>query len=96
MQRDQVIAILHAHQAELQQLGVRSLELFGSVARNEASPTSDVDLLAEFKQPIGLFRFAEIRLYLEDILQCPVDLGTREALKEHLREPVLQEVLRVF
>ncbi len=96
MQREQVIAILRAHQAELQQLGVRSLELFGSVARNEASTTSDVDLLAEFKHPIGLFRFAEIRLYLEDILQCSVDLGTREALKEHLREPVLQEVLSVF
>lgn len=96
MQRDQVIAILRAHQTELQRLGVQSLELFGSVARNEAKPNSDVDLLAEFKHPLGLFRFAEIRLYLEKILQCGVDLGTRETLKEHLREPVLQEVMRVF
>ncbi len=45
MKRDQVLAILNAHQAELQDLGVKSLELFGSVARDEARRDSDVDFL---------------------------------------------------
>jgi len=71
------------------------LELFGSVARNEATATSDVDLLAEFVQPPSLFELARIRLHLQDLLQRPVDLGTRTALKEHLREAI-QETIRVF
>ena len=48
MQRDQVLSILNAHQADLQSLGVKSLEIFGSVARDEARPDSDVDCLVEF------------------------------------------------
>jgi hypothetical protein len=96
MKRDEVLAIVKAHQVRLQELGVKSLELFGSVARDEARPDSDVDFLVEFSKPIGLFGFSRIRLYLEDILDRPVDLGTLDALKEHLREPVLEDVIRVF
>lgn len=96
MKRDEVLAIVKAHQVRLQELGVKSLELFGSVARDEARPDSDVDFLVEFSKPIGLFGFSRIRLYLEDILGRPVDLGTLYALKEHLRAPVLEDVIRVF
>jgi predicted nucleotidyltransferase len=66
------------------------------VARDEARVDSDVDLLVEFNRAIGLFEFIEVRLYLEDILGCSVDLGTREALKEHLREPVLKDIIHAF
>ncbi len=45
MKRDRVLAIVNAHQAELHDLGVKSLEIFGSVARDEARPDSDVDFL---------------------------------------------------
>ena len=50
MKRDEVLAILAAHREPLQRLGVKSLTLFGSVARDEARPDSDVDLLVEFNQ----------------------------------------------
>ena len=50
LRKDQVLAILSAHQAELRELGVKSLALFGSVARDEARPDSDVDLLIEFEE----------------------------------------------
>lgn len=96
MKRDKVLAILTAHREKLKHLGVKSLSLFGSVARDEARVDSDVDLLVEFNQSIGLFEFAEIRLYLEDILGCSVDLGTQNSLKEHLREPVLKDVIHAF
>ncbi len=96
MERDQVLSILAEHQGRLKQLGVKSLSLFGSVARNEASLDSDVDLLAKFEPTIGLFEFIEIRLYLEDILGCAVDLGTENALKENLREPVLRDIIHAF
>jgi hypothetical protein len=91
-----VLAIVKAHQVKLQELGVKSLDLFGSVARDEARQDSDVDFLVEFSKPVGLFGFSRIRLYLEDILGCPVDLGTADTLREHLRKPVLEDAIRVF
>jgi hypothetical protein len=96
MTRDEVRAIVLAHQAELKQLGVKSLDLFGSVARDEARPDSDVDFLVELSRPMGLFQFLRIKHYLEDTLGCSVDLGTLETLRQHLREPVLKDVVRVF
>lgn len=96
MKRDEVLAIVKAHQAQLQQLGVRSLELFGSVARDEARPDSDADFLVEFSINASLFDLFRVQHYLEDLLRCDIDLGTQDALREHLREPVLKDAIRVF
>jgi predicted nucleotidyltransferase len=96
MKRDEVLAILAAHRQELKALGVKSLDLFGSVARDEARPDSDVDFLVEFSIDAGLFDLFRVRHYLEDILGCSVDLGTQDALREHLREPVLKEAIRAL
>ncbi|MEQ9483498.1 nucleotidyltransferase family protein [Coleofasciculus sp. F4-SAH-05] len=96
MKRDEVLAILAAHREQLQDMGVKSLNLFGSVARDEADANSDVDFLVEFNRPGGLFQLLKVQYYLEDILGCAVDLGTQEALKEHLREPVLKDSIRAF
>jgi uncharacterized protein len=96
MKRDQVLAIVQAHQDELKQMGVKSLDLFGSVARDEARPDSDVDFLVELSRPMGLFQFLRIKPYLEDTLGCSVDLGTLDSLRQNLREPVLKDVMRVF
>ncbi len=96
MKRDEVLKIIAKHREQLEKLGVKSLSLFGSVARDEAGPDSDVDFLVEFNRAIGLFEFIEIRLYLQDILNCSVDLGTENALKENLREPVLKDVINAF
>jgi hypothetical protein len=96
MKRDEVLAILTAHREQLQNLGVTSLNLFGSVARDEADANSDVDFLVEFNRPGGLFQLLQVQYYLEDILGCAVDLGTQEALKEHLREPVVKDLIRAF
>jgi uncharacterized protein len=57
MNREEVLQILRTHQQELKDLGVKSIELFGSVARNEARPDSDVDCLAEFSRPCYLGYF---------------------------------------
>jgi uncharacterized protein len=96
MKQVEVITLVQSHQVQLQQLGVKSLDLFGSVARDQASPGSDVDILVELAEPVGFFEFFRIQHYLEDLLQRPIDLGTIDALKEHLRQPVLREVVRVF
>lgn len=96
MNKEEVLSTLIKHQEVLKKLGVKSLDLFGSVARNEANPDSDIDFLVEFAKPVGLFQFSKVRLYLEDILGCSVDLGTQKALRQHLREPVLKDAIRVF
>jgi uncharacterized protein len=96
MKTERVRSILNAHQDELHALGVSSLEIFGSVARNEALANSDVDFLVEFSIEASLFDLFRVRHYLEDLLGCNVDLGTFDALREHLREPVLKDVIRVF
>ena len=96
MKRDEILAIVRANQKSLQKLGVKSLRLFGSGARNQIKPDSDIDFLVEFNSPVGLFGLFQVQHYLEEILERSVDLGTLKALREHLRKPVLEEAIRVF
>lgn len=96
MRQQDALTILVNHQVSLKAFGVKSLILFGSVARNEARPDSDVNLLVEFDRPVGLFTFVRLKRYLEEILDSTVDLGTPDSLKPYLREPVLQEAIRAF
>lgn len=79
-----------------QRHGVRSLSLFGSVARNQATPSSDVDLLVDFDRSVGLFALYSLQNELEEALGCPVDLGTAESLKPALRETVRSESVNVL
>jgi predicted nucleotidyltransferase len=93
MKRDEVLARLSGYRAELKEYGVKSLAIFGSVARNEATEESDIDILVEFCRPVGLFEFVRIKARLEKILDRPVDLVTPEALKKQLKEQILKEAV---
>jgi hypothetical protein len=95
MTRDEVLHTLSQHHEELARLGVKSLALFGSAARNEARVGSDVDLLVEFSRPVGLFAFLDVKEYLESVLGCSVDLGTPQSLHPRLRARVFREAVRV-
>ena len=96
MKQDAVVQILKQRNAELtNQFGVKSLLLFGSVARNEATAASDVDLLVEFNRPVGYFGLFALQDYLEKLLGCSVDLGTPDSLKPYLKERVMGELIRV-
>jgi hypothetical protein len=95
MSRDEVISALQAHRAELDEYFVDSISLFGSVARGDAGPDSDVDLLVEFTKPVGLFHISALKLHLEDLLGCGVDLVPRQGIKPRIRESVLAEEIRV-
>ena len=92
MKRTQVVSIINKHRNELsERYGVKSLALFGSVARDEAVASSDVDILVDFDRPVGLFGLFALQDYLEKILGSPVDLGTPESLKPRIRAKVLAE-----
>lgn len=97
VQREEVLAILSRHREELRGLGVKSLAVFGSAARNEARPESDVDLLVEFDRPIGLFHFVDVQLRLSELLGgVEVDLVMRESVIEELREDIYAEATDVL
>ena len=96
MNCEKVSQILQGHRLDLaQKYGVRSLSLFGSVARNEANSASDIDLLVEFNRPVGYFGLFELQDYLESLLGCKVDLGTSNSLKPRIRDHVMGECVRV-
>ena len=94
MRRQNILKILAEHHSEIElRFGVASLSLFGSVARDEAAAGSDVDILVTFVQTPGIFGFLELKEYLENLLQCSVDLVTENALKKQFRKQVLEEAV---
>ncbi len=96
MRRDEALTILNDHRDEIRAFGVASIAIFGSVARDEARPDSDIDVLVEFdRRPIGLFEFLDLKTYLEQILGVDVDLATPASLKERLRPSVERDVVNV-
>ena len=94
MERDKILALLKSRKRRLKKFGIHSLSIFGSVARDQAHKNRDVDILVEFEKPIGLFEYARLKMYLEEILERPVDLVTPEALRRELREDILREAIR--
>lgn len=95
MQRDRILTLLKQHYPSLQTMGVRSLALFGSVARDEARADSDVDLLVELEPPLTFHQYMQIKFYLEDQLGTSVDLVSWNTLRPHLRDTVAREAIRV-
>lgn len=95
MRRADILEILKAQQGELSRRGVRSLRLFGSAARDEASPASDVDLLVTFDAAPSYSDFMKLKIFLEDLLGAKVDLVTESGLRERVRAQVEREAIRV-
>lgn len=88
--------IIIAHQDELLDYGVRGLSVFGSVAREEGTKRSDIDILVDFDSKKGLFGFVGVKHYLESILDCEVDLVTKKALHPALKKRILSEARQIF
>lgn len=80
---------------DLTTFGVKYLELFGSTARDQARPESDLDLLVEFEGSVDFMRYARLWNYLEDTLGVKVDLVIKDSLRHELRPCVEPEVIRV-
>lgn len=95
MQRDIVLAILEQHRTSLRALGIRSLSLFGSVARDQAGQNSDVDILVDLEPPLTFDRYMDVKFYLEDHLGTRVDLVSWRSLKPQIREVVEREAIHV-
>lgn len=98
MNRDRIMTTIRIHERQLREnYFVSSLSLFGSAARDEAGPDSDVDLLVEFDRRIGLLHLIGTAQYLERILGVPrVDLTLRRAVLPELKETIFGEAIDVI
>jgi predicted nucleotidyltransferase len=98
MVRDQILSRLRAHEAELRAAGIVRLALFGSVARDEARPDSDIDLLVTFDdgRELSLLDVIGVENRLADLLGQRVDLVEDDMLEPRLRQSVEREIVRAF
>jgi uncharacterized protein len=96
--RKQIIATLRAHQAELCRRGVRHAAVFGSIARGDAKPASDIDIMIELDPtaPIGVFEYVGITQYLSDLFPAPVDVANRSNLKALVRSSAERDAVYAF
>ena len=78
-----------------QKFEVKTIGVFGSYVRGEQKLSSDVDILVEFQEPVGLFEFMKLENYLSDLLGVNVDLVSKKALKPHIGEHIMQEVIMI-
>ena len=94
----QILEALQAHEAELRRRGVRHAAVFGSFARGEARPDSDIDVLVDLDpdRPMGIFEYARIKLYIRELLGGAGDVVNRKTLKPLLRDAILREAVNAF
>jgi hypothetical protein len=91
---DRIKGRLARHKRELRQkFKVKNIGVFGSFVRGGQRKTSDVDVLVEFMEPVGLFEFLTLEDYLSELLGVKVDLVSKKALKPHIGKHVLKEVV---
>jgi hypothetical protein len=90
-----ILTLLRQHEPELnRRFGVAKIGVFGSFARGEERPDSDVDVLVVFQKGKKTFdNFMGTKFYLEELFRRRVDLVTEAALKPLIRDPILQDVL---
>lgn len=98
MRRDQIIARLRAAEPELRARGIRHAALFGSIARDEGRPDSDIDILVEFEPGSegSIYDYMRLKEYVSGLFEAPVDVIDRDALKPHLRAPAARDTVYAF
>ena len=93
-----VLRTLRGHEPELRNLGVSHAAVFGSIARGEANADSDIDVLVELDEdrPMGIFEYARLKLYINELLDGAADVVNRRTLKPLLRDNILHDAIHAF
>jgi hypothetical protein len=90
--KEQILSTLSANEAKIRSFGVRSLSLFGSSARGEDTPGSDLDFVVEFEKKT-FDSYMDLKLFLEELFDRPVDLVLADSIKPRLRAAILREAI---
>ena len=98
MNRDDVIRTLQQRESDLRARGVTHAAVFGSVARDEQRPDSDIDILVDLDPDVvvTMFDYAGLKAYVASLFRGPVDVIDREALKPRLRPSVIADAIHAF
>ena len=97
MKRTEAITKLKQHEAELRQLGVQRLYLFGSTAKDKATIDSDIDLFFDYERgKLSLFDLMDVKDRAADILGQPADIMTRDSLHKILRPAIEASAIQIF
>ena len=93
---EQISRLLKANRSVLKnQFKVKEIGIFGSFVRHEQNQGSDVDILVEFGEPVGLFEFMDCEEFITKILGMEVDLVSKKALKPRIGKNILEEVIYI-
>ena len=93
---DEIKEALKKHKEELRErFRVKEIGVFGSYVKGEQKKKSDIDILVEFEEPIGLFAFMDLEENLSTLLGTKVDLVSKKALKPRIGEHILKEVVYI-
>ncbi len=98
MKRDEIIEKLREREADLRAQGVAHAALFGSVARGDDRPDSDIDILVDLDPAIvvTVFDYAGVKEFIADMFDHPVDVVSRESLKRRARPKATAEAIYAF
>ncbi len=96
MRKREAVERLRRHADALRALGARSLYLFGSTARDEARPGSDVDLFVDYDDTFSAIELVRLRDRVREILGAEADVTTRDGLHPLIRDEVIASAERVF
>jgi predicted nucleotidyltransferase len=90
--REEILKILEENRNTIRSYGVRRLGLFGSCARGECIEASDLDFVVEFERK-SFDAYMDLKLFLEELFGCPVDLVISDTIKPRLRTTILGEAI---
>lgn len=93
MKREEILSLLRENRPQLDAFGVKSISLFGSAARNEATPESDIDMLVEFEGKVTFDRFMDTKFFLEDLFGAKVDLVMQDAIRPQIKPYIIQDLV---
>ncbi len=87
--KDKIISILVKH-------GIKRILVFGSHARNEATPTSDIDLIVDFPEGTSLLDHVGIEIELSEALNMKIDLLSRNGISPYIKDHILKEAIVIY
>jgi predicted nucleotidyltransferase len=98
MNGEEILARLRRNEASLRARGVKHAALFGSRARGDDRPDSDIDILIEFdpEAHVTIFNYAGLKEYIANLFDGPVDVVNRDGLKPHLRPAATADAIYAF
>jgi predicted nucleotidyltransferase len=96
MTNDEILETLRRSEPELRAKGVRHAGLFGSMARGEAGPDSDIDIMIDLDPDASLWQYSGVKLFIADLFEGPVDVVDRNSLKPSVKPRAIADLIDAF